>query len=92
MKIKFEWEQFFSRVTDQLRIVTVRAKVIGGWIVLNKSTGALRSEEIVNISTNASESMVFIVDPEHRWDPITLEERKIEKYFNRFFSFNRKSC
>lgn len=68
MKIKFEWEQFFNKSTDTLACVTARSKVIGGWIIVNRTNGALKSIATGNLSISASESMVFIPDPEHLWE------------------------
>ena len=56
MRKKFEWEW------EVLDIETKRAKVIGGWIILHKSTSVTLKG---NFSTG--ESMVFIPDRDHEF-------------------------
>lgn len=52
--MKFKWEL----LTSGTNYFTSRAKVIGGWLVLNKSA---------DNGENVSETMVFIADPNHSW-------------------------
>jgi hypothetical protein len=66
--MKFEWEQFFNKSGDSLCCITARAKVTGGWILLNRTNGVVKSHQTHNLSISASESMVFISDPEHKWE------------------------
>lgn len=66
--MKFEWEQFFTKESESLCGITARAKVIGGWVVLNRTNGAVKSMATGNVSISASESMVFIPDVEHSWE------------------------
>ena len=54
--MKFEWETI--QATPNNVIFTHRAKVIGGWIV--KNSIILEGDQMMG--------MVFIPDPEHKWD------------------------
>lgn len=59
--MKFEWED----IKKLESYTTCRAKVIGGWIVNNLTNykdGNARRPILI------SESMVFISDPEHKWE------------------------
>jgi hypothetical protein len=57
--MKFEWENLFYHHTANDKFAfTDRAKVFGGWLVLNKICAGSR----------AHESMVFVPDPNHEWE------------------------
>lgn len=56
---KFDWEcLYYFNISDNSRS-TKRAKVPGGWVLLN-----VEKDENVNFS---SQSMVFIPDEKHEW-------------------------
>jgi len=55
--MKFEWENIYS----DGELFTMRAKVFGGWCILNTK---FEPNEIGNV---ISESMVFVPDPNHEW-------------------------
>lgn len=57
MKLEFKWED----IPDSSVSTTLRAKVIGGWIV---RTGYFDPDR--DIMT--TESTVFISDPDHKWE------------------------
>lgn len=56
---KFEWEMIFK--SDWAK--TKRLKVPGGWIILHEAWD----------SNCQSESMVFVPEPEHRWQVEKVE-------------------
>lgn len=56
-KMKFEWEQLSNG--------TVRAKVIGGWIVRNVTF--IKGDGKKNAANILSESMVFVSDANYQW-------------------------
>lgn len=55
MKIKFKWEIL---VSENYRS-TCRAKVMGGWLVRHIELSGDEGESL---------SMVFVADPEHKWE------------------------
>ncbi len=58
MKSKFEWENIFKVGGNKEVTLTLRAKVIGGWIVKN----------IYYWEKVRSETMVFVPDSKHQWE------------------------
>jgi hypothetical protein len=60
MKIPFKWEEITSVRCDRVSEVTLRAKVIGGWLVKNVyvDENSLIREHTVN----------FITDIAHEWE------------------------
>jgi len=58
MKIEFRWEEIFERNNSSCQFVTVRAKVIGGWIV---------RDSLCDIHSSIASSMAFVPDPDHEW-------------------------
>lgn len=59
--MKFEWEMLSSENYFMgYMMSTHRAKVLGGWLVLNRNY--CNGKE-----TSISESMIFIPDPEYKW-------------------------
>lgn len=60
--MKFEWETIHA--TSNNINITVRAKVIGGWIVKNR---------LITHNTPVM-NLVFIPDAEHKWE-ITNEDK-----------------
>lgn len=72
--MKFEWEELYFDPGNELNELTYRAKVFGGWIVKN-FTRMMDSRESPEWIAS-SESMVFIPDPEHKWE-ITLKRSVI---------------
>ncbi len=59
--MKFEWELCFKAEHYKHDMLTYRAKVHGGWLVLNRSL----------YISEFCESMIFIPDRFHEW---TLDE------------------
>lgn len=57
--MKFEWEEIFRSHNHVNLTMTMRAKVIGGWIV-NSYTCIDKQ--------HPCESMVFVPDAEHKWE------------------------
>lgn len=75
MRKRIEWQ--WERLDDN----TLRAKVIGGWIV--RCIGGLLKAEVVSVkeakSLSMSESMIFVADRDHEWNilpPVKVEEPK----------------
>lgn len=66
--MKFEWE----KIDETETFATLRAKVIGGWIVKNEASFFTASDCSHNghsIAVRPSmDSMIFIPDPEHKWE------------------------
>jgi hypothetical protein len=60
MKIKFEWELIQDEWGDYT-FSTYRAKVIGGWLIRN-------TVEVDENNQSISTSIIFISDPEHKWE------------------------
>lgn len=58
--MKFEWEHIHS---SNAWDYTERAKVIGGWVLRN----CIKDKQCYEADNNAI-CMVFIPDPEHKWD------------------------
>lgn len=59
--MKFEWESIAGKIFSKDEgNITRRAKVIGGWII-NHIVWTSKAHA-------QSESMVFIPDPEHKWE------------------------
>jgi hypothetical protein len=56
--MEFEWEVLKSNSYS----ITKRARVFDGWIVLHESDIAYED------GYNSNTSMVFVPDPEHRWN------------------------
>jgi hypothetical protein len=54
--MKFEWDLLVGNYQSQNK--TVRAKVLGGWIVRSI---------FVDEDYGVAQAMVFIPDPKHRW-------------------------
>lgn len=61
MKINFKWEDVYSPHTGDY---TERAKVIGGWIL----------RTIRMFDGNEAISCMFVADPKHEWEIITIDE------------------
>ena len=61
--MKFEWEPLY-RSSDSTEH-TLRAKVLGGWLVRHVSWGEEGSEDG---KQDSSTGMVFIPDQAHRWN------------------------
>jgi len=59
--MKFEWQVISRDETDYILTCAERSKVIGGWLVINRTGIPVRDEQVI------SESMVFIPDPKHEW-------------------------
>lgn len=60
--MKFEWERLEDQSFEHYtHFTTLRAKVIGGWII---RTNEYTFDEP---SVAASESLVFVPDPKHEW-------------------------
>lgn len=59
--MKFEWEEIYSVLGrwGNKTVSTYRAKVFGGWVVLNENCSG--DSEVSNTSC-------FIPDPEHKWN------------------------
>lgn len=64
--MKFEWLRIHKIGTADEQNITLRAKVIGGWIVKSVYVKKLKFKE------KRSESLVFVPDPNHEWE-ITKE-------------------
>jgi len=59
MKIPFEWENIYEKTINSTHFAfTGRAKVLGGWIINNRTCAGSRGHE----------SMVFIPDEKHEWE------------------------
>lgn len=56
-RIPFEWEEIFAE-SKGLECTTYRAKVIGGWLIMNNTSS--RGKEL-------TQGLVFIPDPDHIW-------------------------
>lgn len=65
--MKFEWE-ILKRIENSGEYIdlTLRAKVIGGWIVRCSGSSTFKSGN--NIEYASEGSMTFIPDPEHKWE------------------------
>lgn len=61
--MKFEWKEIKTLDND----FTQRAKVIGGWIIRASTILAGSGFDAGDVPA-ISESMVFIPDPEHKWE------------------------
>jgi hypothetical protein len=59
MLFEFKWEELSINDTSKLKHSTYRSKVIGGWVLMNN---------IGLASYGLTQGMVFIPDPEHRWE------------------------
>jgi hypothetical protein len=59
--MKFEWE----KLSDNGFSITWRAKVFGGWLVNNFTCIETKSDQTERM---ISQSMVFVPDPEHKWE------------------------
>lgn len=64
--MKFEWEVIDEKLTGACGEVTQRAYVPGGWLVKSLSWKESR-DEFEN--DTQSESMVFVPDSMHLWQP-----------------------
>lgn len=59
--MKFEWELIGHNHDNlDMGMSTHRAKVFGGWLVLNKNY-------LIQQGVSISESIIFISDPEYKW-------------------------
>jgi len=73
MIIKFEWEEIWNNQephAEEYDEATYRAQVIGGWLVRHLNACDHFSEKGNNDQywMERRSSMVFIPDPEHRWE------------------------
>lgn len=59
MKIEFKWEGIFK----SNNMATERSKVIGGWIIRTINWSKIGDNQF-----NLAESMIFVTDPEHKWE------------------------
>lgn len=62
--MNFEWEKVFLYATENGTNITMRAKVIGGWVVNNQSQTIPARRDI---EPSLSESMCFVPDVNHEW-------------------------
>lgn len=73
-KLQWGWERLDEN--------TMRAKVIGGWII--RCIGGLLKAEVVTVkearNIPMSESMIFVSDPEHQW---TIVQPKVDPLIER---------
>jgi hypothetical protein len=59
--MKFKWEIIFESESEMNFITTSRAKVPGGWLIVNR-TAIIGSKNYTE-----SQSMIFLPDPGHLW-------------------------
>ncbi len=64
MKIPFDWEVIHERRGGNVSDVTLRAKIIGGWVL--KSVYVEEGKCHDNLIRE--HALVFISDPEHKWE------------------------
>jgi hypothetical protein len=73
MKIEFVWEKISSTRAESGCDVTIRSKVMGGWLVRSIADKALCVSKTGDISIANSQSMVFVPDPNHEWEIEVIE-------------------
>ncbi len=59
--MKFEWQEIFCNADDSER--TLRAKVIGGWLVKHLTWSPESHHGTIPVAT----TMVFVADADHMW-------------------------
>lgn len=62
--MKFEWEKIGGG--EEFSSSTYRIKVFGGWLVNNLTTIETHYKDGRQLTV--TESMVFVPDPEHKWE------------------------
>ncbi len=60
--MKLEWEGFIFHSSDVATTQTLRLKVFGGWIV--SKIDCIHTKN----NSHMCSSMVFIPDPDHKWN------------------------
>jgi hypothetical protein len=62
MKIEFKWQRIHKGGTKEMQDITLRAKVIGGWIVKSICVRQLKYNE------KRTETLIFLQDEKHEWE------------------------
>ncbi len=67
--MKFEWEIIHKEEErNEWLTCTLRAKVIGGWLVRHSGCSTFKSYAQEEFGYGAEGSMVFVPDIHHKWE------------------------